>query len=585
MKIERGKERGVIYRLLCGHGSVMPHPAPPHQKRHPRLTDAVREILDTDVVIVGAGPAGLAAAIRLKQQAPQLSITVVEKSAELGGHILSGGVMDPRGLDRLLPGWRDMGAPVGPKVDRDTFHYLTARGDFAFPGWMMPPQMHSKGAVIVSLGDLVRWLGEQAQALGVDIYPMTAAVDVLVNVEGAVEGIVTGDLGRDHAGNEKPGFAAGIGLRAKYTLIAEGARGSLAKQLDARFGLAAGRDPQLYGLGLKEVWEIAADRHEPGRIDHYLGFPLDDATSGGGFAYHAADRRLYLGLVVHLSYSDPTLSPFDEFQRFKTHPSIARLLEGATRLSYGARSMTSGGIQSVPELTFPGGALIGCAAGFMNLPALKAIHNAIISGMTAADEVVAAIAAGRGHDRIETLGKAVMGAGIAEELGRVANMKPLWTRFGTRLGVLLGGFDLWATAILGRSPFGRLRHRKSDSAALRPIGNAPARSYPRPDGKSTFDRASSVYLAGIAHDEDQPVHLRLADPAVPVRDNLPRYGEPAPRYCPAGVYEMAEEGGQPVFRIHAANCVHCKTCDIKDPAQNITWVPPEGGSGPNYSGM
>ncbi|MBN9311033.1 MAG: electron transfer flavoprotein-ubiquinone oxidoreductase [Devosia sp.] len=565
----------------------MSQPAlPRHSDWIETLADAgSREIIETDVLIVGAGPAGLSAAIRLKQVAPNLGVTVVEKSAELGGHIISGAVMNPVGLDALLPDWRELGAPVGPKVTRDTFHFLTGTADLQLPGPMIPPQMKTPDAVIVSLGDLVKWLGEQAQGLGVDIFPMTAAVDVLTGENGQVEGIITGDLGVGADGEPKSTYAAGIGLKAKYTLIGEGARGSLAKALIQRFGLADGRDPQLYGLGIKEVWEIAPDRHEPGRVDHYLGFPLDDATSGGGFAYHAEGNRLYLGLAVHLSYSDPTLSPFGEFQRFKQHPAIARLLEGGRRVSYGARAMTSGGLQSIPDLAFPGGALIGCAAGFMNVPALKAIHNAIRSGMATAERVAAAIAEGRAHDTLEGLDESVLATGIGAELGPVRNVKPLWSRFGTLAGVLLGGFDMWCEALLRVSPFGTLRHGKADSETLKPIQEATPRAYARPDGVTTFDRAASVYLANLSHDEDQPVHLRLADPSVPVRENLPRYGEPAPLYCPAGVYEMVEEGGAPVFRIHAANCVHCKTCDIKDPARNITWVPPEGGSGPNYSGM
>jgi electron-transferring-flavoprotein dehydrogenase len=542
-----------------------------------------RETLSTDVLIVGAGPSGLAAAIRIKQRHPALAVTVVEKAAEVGGHILSGAVMDPVGLDALIPDWRLKGAPVGPDVTRDTYHYLTENRDFALPHALVPPQLRTRNGVIVSLGNLVRWLGEQATELGVDIFPMTAAVDVLSSGDGPVRGIITGDLGRDHDGNPKPGFAEGIALEAKYTLIAEGARGSLAKQVIAGHQLA--REPQKYGLGIKEVWEIAAERHQPGRVDHYLGFPLDNGTAGGGFVYHAEDRKLYVGLVTYLDYADPTLSPFDEFQRFKMHQSVAPLLEGARRLSYGARAVTAGGWQSIPTLAFPGGGLIGCAAGFMNAPRLKAIHNAILSGIGAADAVTDAIAKGRQHDVIEDLGARIMATGIAAELQGVRNVKPLWTRLGTVLGGLAGGVELWSAAILRRSLLGTLHHDKPDYQGLRPKGTLPARSYARPDGKLTFDRASSVYLANLAHDEDQPVHLRLADPAVPVRDNLPKYGEPAPLYCPAGVYELAEEGGAPVFRIHAANCVHCKTCDIKDPAQNITWVPPEGGSGPNYSGM
>ncbi len=547
---------------------------------------AEREIIETDVVIVGAGPAGLAAAIRLKQKSPQTSVTVVEKAAEIGGHILSGAVMDPSGLTELIPDWRERGAPVGPDVTKDVFHVLTRTRDFRLPNFVLPPLMKTHDGVITSLGDLVRWLGEQAQALGVDIFPMTAAVDVLRSPTGAVEGIVTGDLGVDRAGSPKSGYAAGIGLRAKYTLIAEGARGSLAKQLIQHFKLDATSSPQKFGLGIKEIWEIPDSLHEPGRVDHFLGWPLDDATQGGGFLYHAHDRRIYLGLVVHLDYRNPTLSPFDEFQRFKQHPAVARLLKDATRISYGARALTSGGWQSIPDIAFAGGALIGCSAGYMNAPRLKAIHSAIRSGVAAADSVADALGKGRGNDRLDDLPARTLASGIGPELRRVRNVKPLWSRFGTVLGAVLGGVDMWVNTLLRFSPFGTLRHRKADADALWPVSATGETTYPRPDGKLSFDRASSVYLANIAHDEDQPVHLRLADPAVPMRDTLPEFGaEPAPRYCPAGVYEIVEQAGQPVFRINPANCVHCKTCDIKDPARNITWVPPEGGSGPNYVGM
>jgi len=542
---------------------------------------ADREILETDVVIVGAGPAGLSAAIRLKQANPDLAVIVVEKSADIGGHIISGAVMNPSGLDALIPDWEAKGAPVGPKVTSDVMHVLTPTGDFAIPTFLLPPQMHVKNGRIVSLGDLVRWLGDQAVELGIDIFPATAAVDVLTGDDGRVEGIITGDLGVDKQGNPKSGHARGIALKAKYTLIGEGARGSLAKQLIKTFALDAKSGPQKYGLGIKEVWEIAPEKHSAGRVDHYMGWPLGASTSGGGFAYHAAGNKLYLGFVTHLDYKNPTLSPFGEFQRFKTHPSIARLLEGANRVSYGARTMTSGGLQSIPELTFPGGALIGCAAGFMNVPAIKAIHNAILSGIAAADVVGKAIADGRANDTLDL----PVPAAIVAELTAVRNVKPLWGRFGTVLGVAFGGFDMWTNALFGFSIFGTLKHRYADYKATKPLAEVTSKTYARADGKTTFDRTASVFLANLAHDEDQPVHLRLTDPAVPIRDNLPRFGEPAPLYCPAGVYEVVEDQGAPVFRINAANCVHCKTCDIKDPAQNITWVPPEGGSGPNYTGM
>jgi len=544
-----------------------------------------REIMETGVLIVGAGPAGLSAAIALKQRAPDLDVVVVEKSADIGGHILSGAVMDPAGLDALLPGWREEGAPVGPEVTSDSFVWLTETAGIAFPDALIPPIMKTRGAVIVSLGDLCRWLAERAEALGVDIFPATAAVDFVTGPKGEILGIVTGDMGVARDGSHKPGFAPGIELRARYTLIAEGARGSLAKRLIAQYGLDEGRAPQKYGLGIKEIWEIDPARHSPGKVEHFMGYPLGTATSGGGFCYHAGDNRIYLGLVAHLDYQNPTLSPYDEFQRFKHHPRIAALLEGGTCLSYGARALTSGGWQSIPKLAFPGGALIGCAAGFMNVPRLKAIHNAIRSAMAAASEVAAAIGEGRANDTIATLDEAVLASGIRDDLYPVRSVKPLWGRLGTVLGVGLAGMDMWGASLFRRSVLGGIVSDRPDFARLKPLSEVTPIAYPRPDGKISFSRSESVYRANIAHEEDQPVHLRLTDPDVPIRDNLPRYGEPAPLYCPAGVYEVVEEGGAPVFRIHAQNCVHCKTCDIKDPAQNITWVPPEGGSGPNYSGM
>jgi len=551
------------------------------------MTDAsARETIETDVVIVGAGPAGLAAAIRLKQAAPDLSVTVIEKAAEVGGHILSGAVMDPAGMDALLPGWRDEpGAPATTPVVSDRMIVLGEKSATPFPEFLIPPLMKTKGAVILSLGELCRWLAERAEALGVDIFPATAAVDVITDESGAIGGIVTGDLGRARDGSETANFVPGIGLAAKYTLVAEGARGSLSKGLIARFGLAEGKAPQKYGLGIKEIWRIDPSLHEPGKVEHFMGFPLGNTTSGGGFCYHAHGGRIFLGLVAHLDYDNPTFSPFEAFQRFKTHPHVARLLEGAECLGYGARALTSGGWQSIPKLAFPGGALIGCAAGFMNVPRLKAIHNAIRSGMAAADAVAGAIAEGRGGDTIAELDEKVLASGIRDDLYPVRAVKPLWARFGTRIGVGLSGLELWAASLAKTSLLSRLGRSRPDYATLKPISDVTPIVYPAPDGKTTFSRSHAVHLANIAHDEDQPVHLKLRDPDVPIQENLPRYGEPAPLYCPAGVYEVSEVDGKPVFRIHAQNCVHCKTCDIKDPAQNIDWVPPEGGSGPNYAGM
>ena len=544
-----------------------------------------RESLSTDVVIVGAGPAGLAAAIRLKQKNPGIGVTVVEKAAEIGGHILSGAVMNPVGLDALLPDWRAAGAPVGPAVTEDRFHYLTAHGDFTVPSILLPPQMKTKDAVIVSLGALCKWLAGQAEALGVEIYPATAAVDVLTGEDGAVTGIITGDLGRARDGSEKPGFARGVALEAKYTLVAEGARGSLAKALIRDFDLARGHGPQKFALGIKEIWEIPEARHAPGRVDHYLGFPFDRFARGGGFAYHAAGRQLYLGLVVHLDYSDPRLSPFDEFQRFKTHPAIRGVFEGGKRLAYGARAITEGGYQSVPRLSFPGGALIGCAAGFVNVPRIKGVHNAMGTGMQAAEHVAAALAASRANDELVEYENAWRASAVGKDLFRVRNVKPLWSKFGTIVGVALGGIDMWTNTLFGLSVFGTLKHGKTDAQSLEPASMHKPIAYPKPDGVLTFDRLSSVFLSNTNHEEDQPVHLQVKDMALQKSSEFDIYAGPSTRYCPAGVYEWVEKDGKETFVINAQNCVHCKTCDIKDPNQNINWVPPQGGEGPVYPNM
>jgi len=549
-----------------------------------------REAMDFDVVIVGAGPAGLAAAIHLKQLDADLNVVVVEKGSAVGAHILSGVVIDPIGLDRLLPDWReDPERPLKTSVVEDRFMVLGPSGGIRLPNWPMPALMSNHGNFIGSLGAVTRWLAARAEALGVEIYPGFAAVEVLYGEMGEVVGIATGDMGVGRDGKPKDNFVRGMELRGKYVLIGEGARGSLTKQLVAQFKLDAGREPQKYGIGLKEIWQVDAARFLPGRVQHSFGWPLGLGTGGGSFLYHYDDRLVSVGFVVHLNYSNPYLSPFDEFQRFKTHPLIRETFEGGRRLAYGARAITEGGWQSVPRLTFPGGALLGCAAGFVNVPRIKGSHNAILSGIQAADAAAAAIAVGRKNDELTDYEDGWRDSEIGRDLRKVRNVKPLWSKLGLALGVGLGGFDMWTNELLGASLFGTLKHGKPDSDTLTPIADAKPIAYPKPDGKISFDKASSVFLSNTNHEEDQPVHLRLRDPAAPIRDNLPKYGEPARLYCPAGVYEVvyADEAKRtdPRFVINAQNCVHCKTCDIKDPAHNIDWVPPEGGGGPNYPDM
>ena len=543
-----------------------------------------REAMEFDVVVVGAGPAGLAAAIRLKQLAPDAAVVVVEKGSEVGAHILSGAVIDPIGIDRLLPGWREEESPLQTLVSDDRFYWLSAARSMRVPNLLMPPLMSNHGNYIGSLGNLCRWLARKAEALGVEIYPGFAATEVLYDRNGAVAGIATGDMGVAKDGHHKDSFTRGMELRAKYTLLAEGARGSLTKALVARFGLDADREPQKYGLGLKELWEVAPQQHRPGLVQHTFGWPLDNGTGGGSFLYHFDDRLVAVGFVVHLNYQNPYLSPFEEFQRFKTHPLVRETFAGGKRLAYGARAITEGGYQSVPKLTFPGGALIGCAAGFVNVPRIKGSHNAVLSGMHAAEHVAAALKAGRGNDEIAGYEAEWRGSDVGRDLFRVRNVKPLWSRFGTLAGIALGGLDMW-TNTLGFSAMGTLRHGKPDWQTLRPASQCAPIPYPKPDGKLSFDRLSSVFLSNTNHEEDQPVHLKLADAALQVASEHDIYGGPSARYCPAGVYEWVEEGGNPRFVINAQNCVHCKTCDIKDPNQNINWVPPEGGGGPNYPNM
>jgi electron-transferring-flavoprotein dehydrogenase len=540
--------------------------------------------MEFDVVIVGAGPAGLAAAIRLKQLSPELGVVVVEKGSEVGAHILSGAVIDPIALDRLLPDWRSEDTPIKTAVSDDRFYWLSATGSIRLPNFMMPPLMSNHGNYIVSLGNVCRWLATEAESVGVEIYPGFAAVEVLCDADGAVAGVATGDMGIGKDGKPTDNFTRGMELRAKYTLFAEGARGSLTKTLLKRFGLDAGREPQKFGIGLKELWQVAPEKHHAGLVQHSFGWPLDNKTGGGSFLYHLDDNLVSVGFVVHLNYENPYLNPFEEFQRFKTHPLVRSTFEGGKRLAYGARAITEGGYQSVPKLTFPGGALIGCAAGLVNVPRIKGSHNAILSGMLAAEHVADALAEGRSNDEISSYDAMWPEMEVGADLWKVRNAKPLWSRFGTVLGVALGGFDMWCNT-LGFSLFGTLRHGKSDAKTLRPASEFSPIAYPKPDGKLTFDRLSSVFLSNTNHEENQPAHLKVADLSLQKSSEHDVFGGPSARYCPAAVYEWVEEGGNPRFVINAQNCVHCKTCDIKDPNQNITWVPPEGGGGPNYPNM
>jgi electron-transferring-flavoprotein dehydrogenase len=545
-----------------------------------------RESMEFDVVIVGAGPAGLASAIRLKQLSPEISVVVVEKGSEVGAHILSGAVMDPIALDRLLPEWRgESDTPMKTPVTDDRFYWLSEKSAIRLPNFLMPPLMSNHGNFVVSLGNVCRWLAKKAEALGIEIYPGFAAAEVLFGASGAVAGVATGDMGISKSGEHRSEFTRGMELRGKYTLFAEGARGSLSKQLIARFGLADGRDPQKFGLGLKELWKVAPEKHKPGLVQHSFGWPLDNSTGGGSFLYHMEDQQVVVGFVVHLNYKNPYIAPFEEFQRFKQHPAIRPVFEGGKRLAYGARALTEGGFQSVPKLVFPGGALIGCAAGFMNVPRIKGSHNAMLSGMQAAESLAAALKAGRANDTLQGYDESWRASPIGHDLKRVRNVKPLWSRFGTFLGVGLGGLDMWLNSLLGFSLFGTLHHGKPDSKTLEPAAKFAPIVYPKPDGVISFDKLSSVFISNTNHEEDQPVHLLVAQPALQKSSEHDVYAGPSARYCPAGVYEWVEESSGPRFQINAQNCVHCKTCDIKDPNENITWVPPEGGGGPNYPNM
>ncbi|TZG29128.1 electron transfer flavoprotein-ubiquinone oxidoreductase [Sphingomonas montanisoli] len=547
-----------------------------------------RESMTYDVVIVGAGPAGLAAAIRLKQLAneagAEIGVCVLEKGSEVGAHILSGAVIDPIALDELLPDWRDdSSTPLTVPVTENLHWVLTKNGQFSVPHIIQPPFMNNKGTYTASLGNVCRWLASQAENLGVEIFPGFAAAEILYNDDGSVKGVATGDMGIARDGSHKPDYMPGMELHAKYTFFAEGVRGHLSKMLKGKFDLEANSQPQTFGIGIKELWDIDPEKHVPGRVIHTQGWPLTEEV-GGGFLYHQANNQVALGFVVGLGYKNPHVYPFEEFQRWKTHPKIREILEGGRRVSYGARAINEGGWQSVPKLTFPGGALIGCSAGFVNVPRIKGSHTAMKSGMLAAEAAFAAVQAGREGDEITAYPEALEASWVAKELKLVRNVEPMVAKFGALAGTILGGADMWMRYLGLGLPFTMKHHKDNEDMWRADI--APKIDYPKPDGKISFDRLSSVFLSSTNHEEDQPVHLQLKDATIPIDINLPWYDAPEQRYCPAGVYEIVgRDIGKPALQINAQNCVHCKTCDIKDPTQNINWVTPEGGGGPNYPNM